>query len=62
MWLSHRFCLSLRDVEELLADRGVTVSYEAVRQGCLKFEHSFAKKLRHRQERLGNTWHLDATY
>ena len=43
MWLSHRFCLSFRDVEELLANRGVTVSYEAVRQWCLQFGPSFAK-------------------
>jgi putative transposase len=62
VWLYHRFCLSFRDVEELLADRGVTVSYEAVRQWCLKFGPSFAKKLRHRQGRLGDTWHLDEVF
>jgi putative transposase len=60
VWLYHRFCLSFRDVEELLANRGVTVSYEAVRQGCVKFGPAFAKQLRHRQGRFGNTWHLDA--
>lgn len=49
VWLYHRFCLSLRDVEELLASRGVTVSYEGVRQWCVKFGPLFAKKLRHRQ-------------
>ena len=37
VWLYHRFCLSFRDVEEILAERGVGVSYEAVRQGCRKF-------------------------
>jgi len=62
VWLYHRFCLSLRDVEELLAERGVTVSYEAVRQWCLKFGPSFAKKLRHRQGRHGDTWHLDEVF
>jgi putative transposase len=62
VWLYHRFFLSFRDVEELLADRGVTVSYEAVRQWCLKFGPSFAKKLRHRQGRLGDTWHLDEVF
>jgi putative transposase len=62
MWLYHRFCLSFRDVEELLANRGVTVSYEAVRQWCLKFGPSFAKKLRHRQGRLGDMWHLDEVF
>ena len=47
VWLYHRFCLSFRDVEELLAQRGVTVSYEAVRQWCRKFGQEFARKLRH---------------
>src|SRR4030095_14404785 len=58
VWLYHRFCLSFRDVEELLAHRGVTVSYEAVRLWCLKFGPAFAKKLRYRQGRSGDTWHL----
>jgi putative transposase len=62
VWLYHRFCLSFRDVEELLAERGVTVSYESVRQWGLKFGPSFAKKLRHRQGRLGATWHLDEVF
>lgn len=60
VWLYHRFCLSFRDVEELLAERGVSVSHEAVRQWCLKFGQTFAKKLRQRQGRLGDTWYLDA--
>lgn len=59
VWLYHRFCLSFRNVEELLAERGVTVSYEAVRQWCLKFGPTFTKQLRHRQGRPGNMWHLD---
>ena len=59
VWLSHRFCLSSHDVEELLAERGVNVSYEAVRQWCLKFGPAFTKQLRHRQGCLGDTWHLD---
>ena len=59
VWLYHRFCLSFRDVEELLASRGVVVSYEAVRQWALKFGPEFARKLRHRQGRPGDTWHLD---
>ena len=46
VWLYHRFCLSFRDVEELLAERGTTVSYEAVRQWCLKFGREFAGNLR----------------
>jgi putative transposase len=59
VWLYHGFCLSFRDVEELLAERGVTVSYEVVRQWCLKFGPAFAKKLRYRQGRSGDTWHLN---
>ncbi len=62
VWLYHRFCLSFRDVEELLTKRGVIVSYEGVRQWCLKFGPSFAKKLRYRQGRLGDTWHLDEVF
>src|SRR5919108_1648897 len=62
VWLYHRFCLSFRDVEELLAERGVTVSYEAVRQWCLKFGQAFANKLRHRRGRRGDTWHLDEVF
>ncbi len=62
VWLYHRFCLSFRDVEEMLAERGVTVSYEAVRLWCLKFGPTFAKKLRHRQGRPGDSWHLDELF
>jgi putative transposase len=56
-WLYHRFCLSFRDVEELLAERGVSVSYEAVRQWCLKFEAPFANRLRYRRGQLDG-YHL----
>jgi putative transposase len=45
VWLYHVFSLSLRDVELLLAERGVIVSYESVRRWCLKFGRSFADKL-----------------
>ena len=62
VWLYHRFSLSFREVEELLAERGVTVSYEAVRQWCLKFGSTFAKRLRHRRGRPGDTWHLDEMF
>src|SRR5262249_30409916 len=55
-------CLSSRDVEELLAERGVTVSYEAMRRWCLKFGQAFANKLRHRRGMLGDTWHLDEMF
>ena len=59
VWLYHRFSLSCREVEELLAERGVIVSHEAVRQWCFKFGQAFAKKLRRRRGQPGDTWHLD---
>ncbi len=59
VWLYHRFTLSFRDVEELLAERGVIVSYETVRQWCLKFGPQYAAELRRRQPRPGDKWHLD---
>ena len=62
VWLYHRLSLSLREVEELLAERGVTVSYEAVRLWCLKFGQAFAKRVRHRRGRPGDTWHLDELF
>ena len=62
VWLYHRFSLSFREVEELLAERGITVSYETVRQWCLKFVQVFAKKLRHRRGRPGDTWYLDEIF
>jgi len=62
VWLYHRFCLSFRDVEDLLAERGVIVSYEAIRQWCWKFGPDYARRLRRRQGRLGDTWHLDELF
>jgi len=56
-WVYHRFCLSFREVEELLAERGLTVTYETIRQGCQKFGVAYARKLKKRQGRLGDTWH-----
>ena len=62
MWLYHRFRLSFRDVEELLAKRGVTVSHEAIRYWCVKFGPTYAAKLRRRQGRLGDAWFLDEVF
>jgi putative transposase len=49
-------------VEELLAERGVTVTYETVHQWCRKFGPAYASKLKKRQGRLGDTWHLDEVF
>ena len=54
--------MSYRDVEELLAERGVVVTYETVRQWCLRFGQSFANQLRHRRARPGDKWFLDEVF
>jgi putative transposase len=59
VWLYHRFCLSFRDVEDLLAQRGVQVTYETIRQWCQTFGPAYAKRLRQRRGRMGDTWYLD---
>ncbi len=59
VWLYYRFALSHRDVEDLLAERGVHVSYEAIRLWCQKFGPILAGKLRRRRARSADKWHLD---
>ena len=58
VWLYHRFLLSFRDIEVLLAERGVTVSYETVRRWCSKFGPRYARRLHRRYGRYGDTWHV----
>jgi putative transposase len=62
IWLYHVFSLSLRDVELILAERGITVTRESVRQWCLKFGADFARKLRRRRPTPGSIWHLDEVF
>ena len=62
VWLYHRFGLSSRDVEDLLAERGIVVSYESIRQWCNRFGPEYARKLKKRQGRLGDTWYLDEVF
>ncbi len=62
VWLYHVFSLSLRDVELILAERGVVVSYESIRRWCRKFGQSFANRLRRRRPRPGEKWHLDEVF
>src|SRR6478609_9664919 len=59
VWLSYRFALSHRDVEEVLAERGVRVSYEAIRLWCRTFGVTFAAELRRRRGRASDKWHVD---
>ena len=59
---THRFCLSFRDAEDLLAQRGIIVSYETIRQWCQTFGPEYARTLRRRRGRLGDTWYLDELF
>src|SRR5271156_672658 len=59
VWLYVRFTLSYRDVEDLLAERGLDVSYETVRRWVWKFGRLFARELRRRRPRSTSQWHLD---
>src|SRR5262252_93021 len=60
VWLYYRFPLSYRDVQELLFERGIDVSHEAIRQWCRKFGQDYAHRLRRPQ--LGDKWHLDEVF
>jgi putative transposase len=59
VWLYFRFTLSLRDVEVLLAERGIEVSYEAIRCWAQKFGVQFARNLRRARPEPTGRWHLD---
>jgi putative transposase len=59
VWLYLRFTLSYRDVEELLAERGIEASYETARRWVIKFGPMFARNLRQLRPRATGTWHLD---
>jgi putative transposase len=59
VWLYLRFTLSYRDVEELLAERGLDVSYETVRSWVVKFGPIIARRLRRCRPRPSDRWHLD---
>lgn len=62
VWLYHRFTLSLWDVEELLAARGISVSYETVRNWCLKFGNQYCNQIKKNRGQLGDTWYLDEVF
>jgi putative transposase len=62
VWLYCRFTLSFRDVEDLLAQRGITVSYESIRHWCETFGVAYARRLRRRSGPVGDTWHLDELF
>ncbi len=62
VWLYLRFCLSLRDVEELLAERGLDLSHETVRRWAAKFGTAYAKRLRRSRPMPDDRWHLDEMF
>jgi putative transposase len=62
VWLYFRFCLSYRDVEELLFARGIIVTYEAIRKWCRKFGQQYANEVRRRRPKPGDKWHLDEVF
>ena len=59
VWLYHRFNLSHRDIEDLLAERGIVVSYEAIRLWCNKFGPQYARRLKRRHPGFGDTFFID---
>src|SRR3954454_1763452 len=62
VWLYHCFRLSLREVETILAERGVVVSHESIRAWSLRFGRAFADALEKRRPRPGDKWHLDEVF
>ena len=62
VYLYHRYSLSFREVEEILAYRGIEVTYETIRQWCKKFGSEFAKKLKKKRGGYGDEWYLDEVF
>ena len=62
VWLYYRFCLSFRDVEELMLERGIKLTYEAVRRWCLKFGGEYVRRLKRRKAQPGDKWHVDEVF
>ena len=61
VWLYYRFSLSYRDIELMMAERGLSLTYETIRYWCLKFGMTYARKLKAGKQ-CGDTWHLDEVY
>ena len=62
VWLYYRFTLSYRDVQEILFERGIDVTHEAIRQWCLEFGEDYANRLKRRRAQPGDKWHLDEVF
>ena len=62
VWLYHRFNLSSRDIEDLMAERGIAISYESIRLWCIKFGPQYTRRLRRRHQGYGDTFYLDEVF
>ena len=62
VWLYYRFNLSHRDIEDLLAERGITVSREAIRLGCIKFGAIYTRRLERKHRGYGDTFYIDEVF
>jgi putative transposase len=62
VWLYYRFSLSHRDIEDMLAERGIIVSYEAIRMWCNKFGPQYARRLKRRHQGFGDTFFIDEVF
>jgi len=62
VWVYHRFTLSFRDVEALLAARGIIVTYETVRNWCLKSGNQYCNQIKNTRGQLGDMWYLDEVF
>jgi putative transposase len=62
VWLYHRFNLSHRDIEDLLAEGGIAVSHESIRLWCIKFGPKYAKRLKRKHQGYGDTFYIDEVF
>ena len=62
VWLYHRFNMSHRDIEDLLSERGIEVSYEFIRLWCNKFGPHYARRLKRKHQRFGDTFYTDEVF
>ncbi len=62
VWLYHRFNLSNRDIEDLLAERGINVSYETIRLWCIRFGTRYARRFKRRHRGYGDTFYVDEVF
>jgi putative transposase len=62
VWLHYRFNLSHRDIEDLTAERGITVSREAIRLWCIKFSALYSRSMKRKHRWYGDTFYIDEVF